>query len=174
MANVDFTWNGDAVQAEVMNLLHRDMAGLGGFLVGHMQAHAPVDTGLLVSSMTDSYDPSTFTLTITIGAPYSVYVEFGTRNQNPHPYIRPTIIDAAAAYPWIDWDVLLQLNPPVVSSSHLRASASGFKIPKSAHLSPSQLKRVNEQLRPTSRTFAGKFKRRKIGFKVQGPDRRGF
>src|SRR5579863_10030424 len=114
----------------MLSRLHVAMAGLGGFLVGHMQTYAPVDTGFLRLGMSDHYDPDTLTLTITIGAPYAVYVEFGTRNQSPHPYIRPTIIDAAAAYPWIEWDVLLNLHPMIISPSHLRASASGFSIPK--------------------------------------------
>jgi hypothetical protein len=169
VADFDFQWNGDAVEREVFGLLHKDMAALGGFLVGHMQGYAPVDTGFLRSSMADSYDPSTFTLTIMIGAPYSVYVEFGTRNQDPHPFIRPSIIDASAAYPWIDWDVLLVLNPPVISPTHLRATTGGFRIPKGTKLTPKQLNRVNKKLRPTSRKFAAKFKRRKIGFSVIGP-----
>ncbi len=164
-----FDWRGPQVEAEVLNLLHADMVGLGGFLVGHMQTYAPVRTGELRLGISDQYDPTTFTLTITIMAPYAVYVEFGTRNTFPHPYIRPTILDAAAAYPWIDWEVLLNLHPMIVSPSHLRASASGFRIPKSAKLTAKQLHHVQTVLRPTSRKFAGQFRRRKIGFKVKGP-----
>jgi HK97 gp10 family phage protein len=168
LADFDFTWN-DGVEQEVLNHLHRDMAGVGGFIVSHMQSYAPVDTGFLVTSMADQYDPATFTLTIMIGAPYAVYPEFGTRYMTPHPYIRPTIIDAAAAYPWIDWDILLNIHPMVLSPTHLRATKSGFRIPKGAGLTPKQLHHVKTVLRPTSKRFAGQFRRRKIGFKVVGP-----
>ena len=169
MADFDFNWNGDAVEAEVINLLHRDMAGLGGFLVSHMQGYAPVDTGFLQTSIADHYDPSTFTLTIAVGAPYAVYPEFGTRFMTPHPYIRPTIIDAAAAYPWIDWDVLLVLHPPSQKSEPLRATTSGFRLPKKQKLTAHQVTHVKKKLVPISRSFANKFKQRKIGFKVKGP-----
>src|ERR1700744_3702411 len=169
MADFDFRWNGAAVEQEVLNLLHQDMRGLGGFLSGHMQQYAPVDTGLLRSSITDSYDPGSFTLTIMVGAPYSVYVELGTRFQAPHPYIRPTIIDAAAAYPWIDWDVLLVLNPPPQRSEPLRATTGVFRLPKHQKLTAQQVHHVNTKLRPVSRQFASKFKRRGIGFNVRGP-----
>lgn len=148
------------------------MAALGGFLVGHMQQYAPVDTGALKLSMADQYDPSTFTLYISIGMPYAVYQEFGTRNIPPHPFIRPTIIDAAAAYPWIEWDVLLNLNPVIVSPSHLKASASGFRVPKSARLTAKQLAHVNTVLRPTSKRLAGQIRRAGVAFKVAGPKRR--
>jgi hypothetical protein len=172
VADFDFTWNGQQIEAEVLNLLHRDMAAIGGFLAGHMQAYAPVNTGFLRTSIADSYNPATFTLTLMVGAPYAVYPEFGTRFMTPHPYIRPTIIDAAAAYPWIEWDVLLQLNPPNQKSEPLRATTSGFQLPKHQKLTAAQLKHVKTKLRPVSRSFATKFKRRGIAFKVQGPKRR--
>lgn len=153
----------------MLDALHHMMAGLGGVLVQGMQSLAPVDTGLLRSSIADQYDPATFTLTLFIGAPYAVYAEFGTRNQDPHPFIRPTIFDTASRYDWIDWNVLLHLNPPILSPTHLRATTGGFRIPKGTKLNAKQLHRVKTKLRPTSRRFAQKFKRRGIGFSVVGP-----
>jgi HK97 gp10 family phage protein len=170
MPDFDFQWNGDPVQQEVFDALHKVMAGLGGFLTDGMRAIVPVgETGNLKASIADSYDPSTFTLTIIVGMPYTVYVEFGTRNQDPQPFIRPVIYDAAARYGWIDWSVLLTINPPVLNPTHLRATTGGFRIPKGTKLTAKQLHRVQTKLRPTSRKFAQKFRRRKIGFSVLGP-----
>jgi HK97 gp10 family phage protein len=172
MADVQLDLRFDQVQAEVLALLHRDMAALGGFLVSHMQQYAPEDTGNLKLSMADQYDPSTFTLYISIGMPYAVYPEFGTRFMTPHPYIRPTIIDAAAAYPWIDWDVLLNLNPPAQISEPLIATTSGFRVPRHQKLTAKQLAHVNKSLRPTSKRFAKAYKKAGVRFMVVGPKRR--
>lgn len=167
MSNFNLEWNGDEVEREVMEAVDQSLIALGGFLVEHMQAAVPVDTGMLRTSIADSYDPTTHTLTVYIGMGYGVYVEFGTRNTAPHPFIRPSILNATAH--WNIGDVTIILHPPMVSPTHLRASASGFRIPKSANLTAKQLHHVNTKLRPVSRRFASKFKRRKIGFSVLGP-----
>jgi HK97 gp10 family phage protein len=170
MSGFNFEWNGDEIEQEVLEKLHHTMAALGGELAEGMRAIVPVgETGNLKASIADQYDPSTFTLTISVGMPYSVYVEFGTRFQTPQPFIRPTIYDVAAKYDWIDWSVLMVISPPVMSPTHLRASTSGFRIPKGANLTAKQLHHVKTVLRPTSRKFAAKFRRKKINFRVQGP-----
>jgi hypothetical protein len=167
MSDFDFNWNGDEIEREVMDAVDKTLMTLGGFLVEHMQGYAPVDTGALRTSIVDQYDPATHTLTIHIGMAYGVYQELGTRNIPPHPFIRPSIIDATAH--WNITDVTLIINPPVLSPTHLRASTSGFRIPKGANLNAKQLHHVKTKLRPTSRSFASKFKRRKINFRIQGP-----
>ena len=164
----NFQWN-DSWEAEALQELDTKLAAFGGDLANAMQAFAPVDTGLLRQSIADSYDTATHTLTIHIGAPYAVYVEFGTRNQDPHPYIRPAIVEYAAVFQAWGLSTELLIHPPILSPTHLRATTGGFRIPKGAKLNARQLHRVKTVLRPTSRKFAAKFKRHKIGFKVVGP-----
>jgi hypothetical protein len=174
MSNFKFEWYGDKTEREVMELVDQHLIRLGGFLVDHMQALAPVgETGNLRNSIADHYDVSTHTLTVYIGMNYGVYQELGTRYIPPHPFIRPSIIDAIAAG-WNITDVEIILNPPVVSPSHLRATRGGFRIPKSAHLTAQQLHHVNTKLRPVSKSFSRQFKKLGTNFKITGPRRKKF
>lgn len=168
MADFDFNWN-DSWQVEALQELDTKLAAFGGALAGAMQQFAPVDTGFLRLSIADTYDTATHTLTIMIGAPYAVYAEFGTRNQAPHPFIRPAIVEYAAVFQEWGLSAELLIHPPAQISEPLQATTSGFRLPKHQKLTAGQAHHVKTKLIPTSRKFAAKFKRRKIGFKIVGP-----
>lgn len=169
MADFDFKWN-DSWATEAIQELDSKLAMFGGQLASAMQAFAPVDTGMLRTSIADSYDTSTHTLTIYIGMGYGVWQEFGTRFAKPHPFIRPAILEYAQVFQAWGLSAELLIHPPAQLSEPLRATTSGFRLPKHQKLTAAQTKHVNTKLRPTSRKFAAKFKRAGIGFKVVGPD----
>lgn len=172
MADFYFQWNGDAVLAQVMEAVDDRLVALGGFVVNHMQGYAPVDTGMLRAGIHDTFDKSTHTLYVYSEAPYSVYQEFGTRHIPPHPFMRPTILDVGPTWMGmpIEWELIL--NPPAQISEPLRATTSGFRLPRRQRLTAGQEAHVRKNLIPASKSFADKFKRRGIGFKVIGPKRR--
>jgi hypothetical protein len=169
VADFDFHWN-DSWADEAIQELDTKLAALGGGLVESMQHYAPLDTGDLRNSIADHYDAATHTLTIYIGMGYGVYQEFGTRFIPPHPFIRPAILDFTPTFQAWGLSGTLTINPPPQMSEPLRATTSGFRLPKKQKLTAGQLAHVRKHLIPTSRKFASKFKRRKIGFKVQGPE----
>jgi hypothetical protein len=174
MSDFDFSWNGDEIEREVMEAIDDRMVALGGFIVEHMQGYSPVDTGAMRAGMHDQYDYATHTLYVYSPASQSVWQEFGTRNMKPHPYMRPTILDVGPTWMGmpIEWE--LALRPPAQISEPLRATSSGFRLPRSQKLTAAQTEHVRKNLSPVSRSFAGKFKRRGIGFKVVGPKRKKF
>jgi HK97 gp10 family phage protein len=51
---------------------------------------APVDTGRLRESIAVMQEGD-LKFTVVAGAPYAAYVEFGTANQSPQPYLTPAI-----------------------------------------------------------------------------------
>ena len=171
MADFDFTWN-DGVEAEVIRELDTRLAAFGGHLASAMQSFAPVDTGLLRTSIANTYDTSTHTLTIHIGMFYGVYQEFGTRFIPPHPFIRPAIMEYAQVFEAWGLSAELLIHPNIQlhqRSEPLRATTSGFRLPKKQKLTAAQKLHVKKKLVPISRSFANEFKRRRIGFKVKGP-----
>lgn len=173
MADHTFNWN-DSWVADQIRELDTKLAAFGGHLVSAMQQFAPFDTGALRDSIVDTYDASTHTLTIYIGMGYGVYQEFGTRFIRPHPFIRPAILEYSEVFQAWGLSAELVIHPPAQISEPLRATSSGFRLPKRQKLTPAQVAHVRKNLTPVSKSFAGKFKWRKIGFRVQGPDKRGF
>jgi HK97 gp10 family phage protein len=64
-----------------------------GVLYGNHQASAPkeapaVDTGALINSITVEF-PSRLTGIIAPHTEYAIYLEYGTRNMAPRPFMRP-------------------------------------------------------------------------------------
>lgn len=161
-----FTDNFAAVESQVLQRIDQELMHIGSFIVSAMQGYAPVDTGALRTGIHDIFDPASHSVTIYSPARYSVWQEFGTRFIRPHPYIRPAIFDASKRW---SFDVTLFLHPPAQKSEPLRATTSGFKLPKHQRLTPAQEAHVRKHLIPTSRKFAAKFKRRGIKFRVVGP-----
>jgi hypothetical protein len=174
-SNFDFEWLGDEVAAKVIAEVDNSLVRLGGFLVQQMEQYVAVASGTLKESFRDHFDPSTHTLTVFIPVFYGVYQEFGTRYMAPHPYIRPSIIDVGPQWEGIPIDWTLIIHPAIQQhqrSEPLRATTTGFLLPKRQKLTPGQRTHVHKKLIPVSRRFAHGFKEKGIGFKVVGPKRR--
>ena len=157
----------DAATAQMLARVDQELGQMGGFIVSRMQQYAPVDTGLLRSSIHDKVDTADHSLTVFIPPFYGIYQEFGTRFIRPHPYARPAILDAHQR--WEFSDVTFYLHPAAQLSEPLRATTSGFRLPQHQKLTASQEAHVRKHLIPTSRRIAGQFRRRKIAFSVIGP-----
>lgn len=64
-------------------------------IVNDAQANAPVDTGFLRDSIEISGESET-SVTVTSGAEYSVFVEYGTSKMSAQPFFEPAIEQAKA------------------------------------------------------------------------------
>ena len=68
-----------------LNNIEPIMQQVGQEIVSAMQGKAPVDTGFLRDSI-ELTEVSNTQMTITSGAPYSLFVEFGTYKMAAQPY----------------------------------------------------------------------------------------
>lgn len=67
-----------------------------GRMYGKHRASAPgeapaSDTGYLVNSIRTRYDVVALTGTVVVGAEYGRFLEFGTQNMEPRPFLRPAL-----------------------------------------------------------------------------------
>lgn len=83
----------DRFRAEV-NLTVRRTAF---FLEGRMKQLAPVDTGFLRNSIT-TQQLAEATWSVTVGAEYGFWVNYGTRKMRAQPFFEPAIEAARAFY----------------------------------------------------------------------------
>ena len=91
------------LRRKVRDLRAIDEKGLSGALKAagaeasnSAKRSAPVDTGNLRSQIGFERSPDGKSVEVFANAPYSGYVEFGTRYQRAQPYFRPAIIKALA------------------------------------------------------------------------------
>jgi len=90
-----FTWRGAAVAQALDNAMQDAMQATALEAKAEAQALAPVDTGLLKSSVFADVNASggagRRTLVVGANAPYAVYVELGTSRMAAQPFLRPTL-----------------------------------------------------------------------------------
>lgn len=90
-----FTWRGAAVKDALDDAVQDAMQATAEAAKQAAQDRAPVDTGLLRSSVYADVDArggsGRRTLVIGADAPYAAYVELGTSRQQAQPFIRPAI-----------------------------------------------------------------------------------
>ena len=91
------------LRRKVRDLRAIDEKGLSGALKSagaeasnSAKRSAPVDTGNLRSQIGFERSPDGKSVEVFANAPYSGFVEFGTRYQRAQPYFRPAIIKALA------------------------------------------------------------------------------
>lgn len=65
---------------------------------GYAKRACPVDTGRLRNSITHIVDEGGKCAVIGTNVEYAPYVELGTRNQKPQPYLKPAAEDHASTY----------------------------------------------------------------------------
>lgn len=159
-------WN-DAAVKQIMDRIDQELGVIGKFLVSGMQQRAPVDTGQLRAGIHEVVDTRVHSVSVWIPAFYGIYQEFGTRFIKPHPFVRPTLLDASRH--WRFSDVTINLYPAPQMSRPLQATMAGFRAPRG--LTATQRRHVDINLRPVSRIYAKEFRRRRIKYNVIGPNR---
>ncbi len=168
MAGVDrFDWRGALVKKMMFDKANNELGKLSRFVLRGMQMKAPVKTGHLRESMSYDHDLINGVSTFLIPPFYGVYQEFGTRHMRPHPFIRPTLLEAGSI--WHFKAVLIQIRPAAQRSEPLKATTSGFKRPKTQKLTWKQEKHVRHHLVGASKYYAHQMKRQGIKYRITGP-----
>ncbi len=140
------TWHGADVLNEIGRRVDANMLELGRKVVAAAVGFAPKRTGRLATSIHFDYSFTSHTLVFVVDAPYGIFVEYGTRNQRPHPYLRPALHDVGPIYGFNT--EMSFANTPSINAPILAAGA-GFRLPST--LSHKQLAHVREHLLPTSK-----------------------
>lgn len=91
-------FNGQQMLDEISQRIDAQAMTLGRTVVQIAERYAPKRTGRLATSISFAYDNVTHSISFIVGAPYGVFVEYGTRHSMPHPYLRPALNQVATIY----------------------------------------------------------------------------
>ncbi len=154
-------WHGADVANEIGRRIDANMLALGRDVVQRAEALAPVKTGLLRSSIGFDYSLSDHTLVFHVDAPYGIFVEYGTRNMRPHPYLRPAMNAVGPVYGF-NLEMMFA-NTPFIQAPIL-AKGAGFHLPST--LTAKQRQHVRQHLLPASKKhFKENVSRAKMGLR---------
>jgi HK97 gp10 family phage protein len=142
---MQYAWNGNQVMDEIHARIVQQMNDIGRQVVDIAQRYAPRRTGRLATGISYAYNDATYTVAFIASAPYSVFVEYGTRNMRPQPYLRPALNTVGSIY-GIDL-ALAFTNTPAINQPIL-AHGAGFHLPPT--LTHAQRQHVARHLVPTS------------------------
>jgi len=84
-----FESNKNEVEKEIEKAIKRALEGVGSFLHAEASLRAPVDTGMLRSSINYSVDEPEKTVRYGTNVEYAIYVEKGTYKQKAQPFLSP-------------------------------------------------------------------------------------
>lgn len=91
MSNAKITLGKDG-EGKINSMLNRFLNKIGNTLVSSAKGYAPVDTGLLKSSIeVKGVDYETKTIKVGSNVEYAIYQELGTSKMGPQPYLRPSL-----------------------------------------------------------------------------------
>ena len=137
--NVEFNWDGQAVEDEVHRRVAANMIEMANKVVSLAEYFAPKRTGALAQSIGYDWNYAELTIVFTVGVPYGIFQEYGTRNMRPHAYLRPAINQVGPIY---GFNVEMAfVNTPEYNQPVL-AVGSRFATPKT--LSTRQKERIRE------------------------------
>lgn len=90
--------NREAIANAIDRALVAALEEVGLVAEGYAKRACPVDTGRLRNSITHIVDEGGKCAVIGTNVEYAPYVELGTRNQKPQPYLKPAAEDHASTY----------------------------------------------------------------------------
>lgn len=91
-------WFGDKITKLVDDAFERKARAAGQKMVAVAKSLVPVDTAATKNSIMYLYEPKTRTLSLVVGTPYSLFLEYGTYKMAPRPYLRPALLAAAPMF----------------------------------------------------------------------------
>ncbi len=140
MSGAEFTLAGN-IEDEVHQRLADNMLHMANEVVRMAEQFAPKKTGALATSIGFDWNYDTLSVVFTVGVPYGIFQEYGTRNMSAHPYLRPAINAVAPIY---GFNVEMAfLNTPDYNQPVL-AVGSKFAVPQSLSSRQKEQVRANE------------------------------
>jgi HK97 gp10 family phage protein len=153
---VQLVYNGAAIMDEIQQRLQTELHRMGDLVVQIAESLAPRETGRLATSIAAVYDDADLSVTFTADTSYrnygsyAMFVEYGTRYQAPHPYLRPAINHVFSQTFGFNTSMDFQ-NLPAIAHP-LLANAGGFDLPRFV-LTKRQKQHINQHLLPTSKRY---------------------
>jgi HK97 gp10 family phage protein len=126
--HLEFNWDAASVIDEVHARIAHNMLEMADRVVSLAESFAPKKTGALASSIGYDWNYAELTIVFTVGVPYGIFVEYGTRNRGPHPYLRPAINQVGPIY---GFNVEMAFTNTPEYNQPVLAVGSGFRMPKS-------------------------------------------
>jgi HK97 gp10 family phage protein len=163
---VEWIYNGQQIMDEIHQRLLTELHGLGDQVVQIAESLAPKETGRLATSIMAVYDDADLSVTFTADTSYrnhgsyAMFVEYGTRYQAPHPYLRPAINHVFSQTFGFNTSMAFENMPHI--QHPLLANAGGFDLPRFV-LTKRQKQHIHQHLLPTSmRYYTGAVSRSRI------------
>ena len=153
---MEFIYNGQQIMDEIQQRLQAELHRLGDQVVSIAVSLAPKVTGRLATSIAAVYDDADLSVSFTADTSfdnhgnYGAFVEFGTRNQVEHPYLRPAINYVFNRTFGFNTAMDFQNLPHIAHP--LLANAGGFDKPRFV-LSKRQKLHIAKHLEPTSKRY---------------------
>ncbi len=120
-----------AVNEQIQIRLREDMLRKSRLVVQIAESHAPRKTGQLATSIGFDWNDANLEVVFTVGAPYGIFQEFGTRYIHPHPYLRPAInMVFGGTFGYQTSMVFTSTPEPGAGRKWLKAEGAGFHVPK--------------------------------------------
>ena len=98
MGSVTITDNTDEIRRMFEAKCDVALEMIGIQCEGHAFDICPVDTGRLRNSLTHAVESGEKSVYIGTNVEYAPYVEFGTRRQDPQPYLKPAVMNHVNEY----------------------------------------------------------------------------
>lgn len=151
-------WNGQQFLDDISQRIDAQAIALGRQVVQIAERYAPKKTGRLATSISFHYDSITHSISFIVGAPYGVFVEYGTRHMMAHPYLRPALNTVGSIY---GFQTEMLFTNTIPTDTKLLAHGPSFQMHKS--LTDRQKAHVRHQLKPVSeRHYIGNVSRAKL------------
>ncbi len=136
-----------AVNEQIQIRLREDMLRKSRLVVQIAESHAPKRTGRLATSIGFDWNDANLEVVFTVGAPYGIFVEYGTRHMIPHPYLRPALNMVFGGTFGYQTSMSFTNTPEI--HRPLKAQGAGFHVPRG--LPAHQQAHIKKHLLPTSK-----------------------
>lgn len=155
------TFNQNQFLAGISQRIDQSAHEVGKKIVQVAQTYVHVDTGFLRSTISYAYDNQQHTISIIVGAPYGLFVEFGTRHSHAYPYIRPALNTVGTIY---GFETSMEFQNVIQTDKRLLSHGPSYQMHQS--LTERQKAHVRSNLKPVAqRHHIGNVSRAKLKVK---------
>ena len=152
------TFDGQQVLDGISQRIDQQAMALGQQVVSIAERYAPKRTGRLATSISFTYSSTTHEISFIVGAPYGVFVEYGTRYSMAHPFLRPALNTVGSIY---GFETSMNFQNTIHTDTRLLAHGPTYQMHKS--LTRGQKWHVRDNLKPVSqRHHVGNVSRAKL------------
>ncbi len=159
------TFDGQGFLAGISQRIDESAHKIGKFVVNEAQQNTAGGrlglqrrTGQLHNSISYAYDNQSHAISFIVGAPYGIFVEYGTRHSRAFPYMRAALNAAGTIF---GFETSLEFQNVIKTDTKLLSHGPTYQM--HASLTPGQKRHVRENLKPKAvRLHIGNVSRAKL------------